>query len=71
MIPRQRAQTEGSEQLFFHNIDDRAPAFLFQDRMFERDREKLIGPAGIVVTICGVHDIVEVAAGLEPKALIE
>src|SRR5262245_6216777 len=68
---RERADPVWREQLIVSHIDDGLPALLVEDGMWERDREELVRPDRIVVTVLAVDDVKEGACTLVPEPRVE
>src|SRR5947209_19121277 len=74
VVGRERAQADGRQELLPRDFEHRLPALAFEHRVFERDGEELVGPAGRVVPallLPALDHVVEVAATLVPEALVE
>jgi hypothetical protein len=71
MVRRQRPQAHRREQALLDDLEHWLPARWREDGMAQGDGQELIGPAGGVVTLLAVDDIVQVPAGSVPEAVIE
>src|SRR5271154_681964 len=68
---RKGAQPDRRQQLLSYRGDDPLPTLLVEDRVFERDREDLVRSERVVVAILAIDNVVEIAAGRMPEAVIE
>ena len=68
---RERTQAVWREQLIVRHVDDGLPTLLIENGMRQRDREQLIRPNRVVVTVLAVHDVEQSAASLVPETRVE
>src|SRR5688500_11531553 len=59
MIWGERAQADRGRELPANDSEHRFPPVALQDRMLERDREYLVGPAGGIRSLFAVDDVVQ------------
>jgi hypothetical protein len=71
MTRRQRPQAHRCEQTLLYDLEHRLPACWYEDGMAQGDGQDLIGPAGGVVALLAVDDIIQVPAGSLPEAVVE
>ena len=71
MARRQRPQAHRREQALLYDLEHWLPARWCKDGMAQGDGQDLIGPAGGVIALLAIDDIVQVAAGSVPEAVVE
>src|SRR3954462_12759188 len=68
----ERAETDRRQQPLAHDLHHRQPALTGQDRVGQRDREQLVGPAlGIVAAALGIDDVEEIPTIGRPEPIVE
>src|SRR5262245_66681288 len=71
LVRRQRPQAHRREQTLLYDREHRLPARWCEDGMAQGDSQDLIGPAGRVVALLPVNDIVQVLTRSVPEAVVE
>src|SRR5580658_10311147 len=71
MIRSQRSQAHGGQQARFHLRDDTQPTARVEHGISKGERQNLIGPEGVVVSVLSVDYVVEILPFLVPEAVIE
>src|SRR5688572_19137760 len=66
-----RAQSERSEKTLLDRSQDRLPAAGLKNRMIQRDGQQLIWPAGGIVALRAIDDVVKITLRRAPKFFIE
>src|SRR5262249_22020196 len=67
----ERTQSIWRQQLIVHYVNNGLPTLRIEYWMRQRDREHLIRPNRVIVTVFAVHDIEQRAAALVPEAGVE
>ena len=68
---RQRPQADRRQQPLANDVEHRRPPLGVEDRVGQGDGEDLVRPASRVVAVFAVHDVVNVAAGRVPEAVVK
>src|SRR5688572_18469586 len=71
MPGRERAQTDRRQQPIMNHLHYIRPALALEHRVVERNRQHLVRPAGGIVTLLTVDNVVEMTGRRVPEARVE